>query len=305
MTSQSPRIYIYKITFEEIQYYYYGVHKEKKYNEYYMGSPKTHKWCWDFYTPKKQILQFFEFSDEGWLEANKIEKRIIKQFYNTDKWCLNECCGGTVSLKINRETGRKVSTKNKKNKTGLFGISNEKRTEVSRKNGLNHKKNKTGIFSISKERRIEINRKNGLDHKKNKTGLFKRTKEEMIEQGRKNGLVNYQNKIGIHGMTFEEKSLIGKRNGLKHKENKTGVCGISKEQKIENGRRGGLKSGKMHKENGTGIFSLSKEQLSENARKNNSQKWMCLETGFITNAGNLSRYQKARKIDTSKRIRIE
>jgi hypothetical protein len=29
MTSQSPRIYTYKITFEEVPYYYYGMKAEK------------------------------------------------------------------------------------------------------------------------------------------------------------------------------------------------------------------------------------------------------------------------------------
>ena len=56
MTKQSPRIYTYKITFEEVPYYYYGVHKEKRFNEEYWGSPHTNKWAWEFYTPKKQIL---------------------------------------------------------------------------------------------------------------------------------------------------------------------------------------------------------------------------------------------------------
>ncbi len=167
MTKNSPRIYIYKITFEEVRYYYYGVHKEKKFGEYYMGSPKTHKWVWDFYTPKKQILQFFDFTEEGWLEANKIEKRIIRPFYNNDKWCLNENCGGFISM----------------------------------------------------------------------------------EAKRKSGMYCFRNKIGIHALT--------------------------------------------------------KEQRSEQARKINAQKWMCLETGFITNSGNLSQYQKARGIDTSKRKRLE
>ena len=37
----------------------------------------------------------------------------------------------------------------------------------------------------------------------------------------------------------------------------------------------------------------------------NLQKWMCLKTGFITNPGNLTKYQRARGIDTSKRKRIE
>ena len=35
-----------------------------------------------------------------------------------------------------------------------------------------------------------------------------------------------------------------------------------------------------------------------------SQRWKCVETGFITNAGNLTQYQKARGIDTSLRERI-
>ena len=109
MTSQSPRIYIYKITFEEVLYYYYGVHKEKTFNDYYMGSPVTHKWVWDFYTPKKQILEVFPYTDEGWLEAQKVETRLIKPFYNTDKWCLNENVGGSISLKISRDTGKKVA----------------------------------------------------------------------------------------------------------------------------------------------------------------------------------------------------
>ena len=34
MTSKSPRIYTYKITFEEVPYYYYGSKKEKYYNQH-------------------------------------------------------------------------------------------------------------------------------------------------------------------------------------------------------------------------------------------------------------------------------
>lgn len=36
----------------------------------------------------------------------------------------------------------------------------------------------------------------------------------------------------------------------------------------------------------------------------NLQKWQCLETGHISNPGGLSHYQKARGIDTTKRVRI-
>jgi hypothetical protein len=238
MTSQSPRIYIYKITFEEVPYYYYGVKKEKYFNQEYWGSPVTHKWAWDFYTPKKQILEIFPYTDEGWIEAQKVEEKLIKLFYKTDEWCLNESCGGVMSLKVKRQNGKKVAENHKKNGTGLYALTSEQKSEGGKKGG------KIG----------------------GKTG------------GSVSGKKSYELGIGIHGMTFEEKSERSKKNGLKHKENKTGVCGRSKEKMVEDGKRGGKISG--------------------------NQKWKCLETGFTTNAGNLTQYQRARKIDISKRIRV-
>lgn len=197
MTSQSPRIYTYKITFEEVPYYYYGVHKETKYDEKYLGSPYKNKWCWDFYTPKKQILEVFEYSDEGWDEAIKVERRLIKSVLFSDKWCLNAGCGFMLPL--------------------------ERRREIGKKSGKYCVENKIGFHSFNQEQRKEV--------------------------GRRMGTKNYKNKVGIHALT--------------------------------------------------------KEQRSENARRNNSQKWLCLETGFTANAGNLSQYQRARGIDTSQRMRIE
>jgi len=56
-------------------------------------------------------------------------------------------------------------------------------------------------------------------------------------------------------------------------------------------------------------LSKSLEQRSEMARKggikSSSQMFQCTETGFITNAGGLARYQKKRGIDTSKRVRLD
>ncbi len=243
MTSQSPRIYLYKITFEEVPYYYYGVHREKKYNEKYWGSPKTNKWCWKLYTPKKQILQLFDYTDEGWLEANSIERRVIKLFYNIDKWCLNENCGGVFS------------------------------TKICRKNGLKHKKNKTGFFSLSKEKRVEISVKNGF--------------------------YSYENKSGCFSLNEEERSKLSKRTGLKVKEQGIGIFGLTEEQISENCRKGGKKQGTISKENKMGIFSLTPKEMEEIR----SRKYECCETGYISNAAGIVRYQKARGIDTSKNNR--
>jgi len=230
MTSQSPRIYIYKITFEEVSYYYYGVHKEKVFGEEYWGTPVTHKWCWELYTPKKQILEVFDYTDEGWIKAQEIEKRIIKQFYNEDKWCLNENCGGKFSIKHQKE--------------------------AAKKSGLSHKQNGTGFFKLTKKERSELSKK----------------------CGRMGGNKTKELGVGIFSLTPEEKSVVSKR------------------------------AGKKVKELSIGIFSRTPEQISEDSKKGGSktanQKWKCLETGYVTNAGALTHYQKARGIDTSKRKRV-
>jgi hypothetical protein len=221
MTSQSPRIYTYKITFEEVPYYYYGVHKEKRYNEYYMGTPVTHKWCWELYTPKKQILELFDYTDEGWLEAQEVEKRLIIPVLN-DNWCLNENVGGFFSLKSCSKSGKMGAEKIKE-----LGV---------------------GIHSL--------------------------TQEQTIENAKKGGIITKELKLGVHSR--------------------------SNEQMSKDGKKGGCKAYEL----GLGIFSLTEEQRIEITKKTNSQKWECLETGYITTAGPLTLYQKSKGIDTSKRRRI-
>jgi hypothetical protein len=244
MSKRHPRIYVYKITFEEIMHYYYGVHKEVRFNNYYMGSPKTHKWMWDFYTPQKQILQFFDYTDEGYYEALKIEERLIKPVYNTDPYCLNETCGVKMSL------------------------------NVLRKSGLKHKENKTGIFSYSKDEMIKRAKEDDKKRKELGIGFYKIPKEDKVKIGRINGLRNKELKLGIFAMSPEEKSKVSK------------------------------KAIETQKRNNTGFYGIPKEKRSNTMKEVNSQKYKCLVTGFITNPGALSSYQKARGIDTSLRERV-
>jgi hypothetical protein len=280
MTSQSPRIYIYKITFEEVLYYYYGVHKEKKFGEYYMGSPQTHKWCWDFYTPKKQILEIFEFSDCGWKKAQEVETRLIRPFFNADKWCLNESCGGTMSLDVCRKVGQKTYELG----IGVHGMTKEERHEL----GKTIYENGIGLASLSTEDRQKIGSKVGQENFELRRGIFTLTKEELQEIGRK----NYEEKNGFHAWTTEERSEFSKRNY----ENGKGLASLTKEELKENAKR--------NYENGIGLASMSTEERREIGRKSSLQKWMCFETGYISNAAGLSNYQNKRGIDTSKRVRL-
>ena len=169
-----PRIYTYKITFLETPHYYYGVHKEKVFNEEYLGSPVTHRWIWDFYTPNKQILETFDFTGEGYVEAQEVEKRIIKQFIN-DKWCLNENCGGIFSLNSCSKAGKMGSLVTMKKGVGLFGMDKETHIKGAKKGTQTQKKNKIGLFGASKEQLIEWG----------KRGALGQSKQELSEAGRK------------------------------------------------------------------------------------------------------------------------
>jgi general stress protein YciG len=264
MTSQSPRIYLYKITFEEVLYYYYGVHKEKKFNEYYMGSPITHKWMWDFYTPKKQILEIFEFGDEGWLEAQEVEKRLIKPVYNTDEWCLNESCGGVFSLDQKSKAGKIGGKKLYELKLGIYSQTLEQRSEIGKMGGKKSYELKSGIHGITKEQRIEYSKNGGKKSYELGLGLYNRSPQKIREDCKK----------GAESLTKEQRSNSGKKGGKRSKELKSGIHGITKEQRIEYSKKGGKSSG--------------------------MKKWECCETGYVSNAPGVVRFQKARGIDTSK-----
>jgi hypothetical protein len=278
MTSQSPRIYLYKITFEEVSYYYYGSKKEKYFNEEYWGSPVTNKWCWDFYTPKKQILEIFDYTNEGYKECRKVEDRLIKPFFN-DQWCLNEACGGTYSIKSLIKSGRMGGIKTRENKSGIFTLTKDQLIE----NGNKTKELGVGIFAIDKKQRIEISKKAGNKVKELGVGICGLSKEE-------------RKKYGSEG---------GKVGGKKSYEMKTGIHGMDEEKKKKSCINGGQITGKMCKEHNKGIFSLTTEQKKELGIKTSLQRWICLETGYISSPAGLSNYQKKRNIDTSKRKRLE
>lgn len=165
-----PRIYTYKITFDEVQYYYYGVKKEKYFDEEYWGSPKTNKWCWDFYTPKKQILELFDYTEDGYIKSQEVEKRLIKPVLN-DKFCLNENVGGIFSIESCRNAGKiggkKTTEIQKMNNTGFYAITDEDRKKNGRKGGL------------------VIGPKTGRDNVLLKRGYCGRSKEQMSIDAKK------------------------------------------------------------------------------------------------------------------------
>jgi len=217
-----PRIYTYKITFIDTPYYYYGVHKEKRFNEYYMGTPVTHKWCWEFYEPEKQILEFFEFSGEGWVKAQEIEKQLIKPFFNTDKWCLNENVGGILSKKICSKGGKIQGNENKKLKLGVCGRSEEQISEDARKGGLISGKllyeNKKGLFGMTdndlSKSQIKGGKIQGNKNKENKLGICGLSKEQRSENTKKQNSIKWKCLITGHISTYNALSRYQNNRGI-------------------------------------------------------------------------------------------
>lgn len=232
-----PRIYTYKITFEEVPYYYYGVHKEKYFNEEYWGSPVTNKWCWEFYTPKKQILQLFHFTDEGWVEAQEVEQKLIKPFYNTDKWCLNKHCGGNFSLETRRKNGENTSKIHKKLKIGLYGLTSEQR----RKNSKKMVEEKRGCHRLTKDEKLIRSKERAKNDLENKVGIYK----NLSENGKKGAEVNRKNKTGLFSFTSEYRSNITKKTNSQkwkctvtgHISNAGGLSNYQKCRKIDTSDR--------------------------------------------------------------------
>jgi hypothetical protein len=153
-----------------------------------------------------------------------------------------------------------------------------------------------GVHGRSKEKMSEDGRKGGTKTYELGIGIHAQSKEQLSENGRKSAKIQKEQNLGIYKLTTEERTSYG----LSYFQRKIGIHSLTKEQRIENGRK--------TKELDIGVHARTKEQMSEDGRKGskvtNSQRWMCTETGYISNSGGLSRYQKARGIDTSKRVRI-
>lgn len=146
---------------------------------------------------------------------------------------------------------------------------------------------------ITTEKKRQSSRNNIKKLMEEKKGIFSLTSDERS----RNSKTIYESGKGLAALTYEERVFNAKRAGQIATEKKKGIHALTKEQRVE--------IAKENYNNGNGIATITPQKRSEYSKKNASQKWMCLETGHICNAGGLAYYQKARGIDTTKRVRLE
>jgi hypothetical protein len=255
-----PRIYVYKITFQESPLYYIGVHKEKTFNEEYMGSPITHKEKWQIYTPQKEILREFDYTDDGWLQAQDFEKELIRPVYNTDINCLNEHCGGRISLAVCREAGKKTNV----NRTP------EQRSASARKREA---------CKTPQQRSAEARKANAT-----------RTPEQRSASARKREACKTPQQRSAAARKANATRTPQQRSAAARKANAT----RTPQQRSAASRKGRMKQ----------LANMTPEQRSVAFRNVRETKFQCTVTGYISTAGPLAQYQRARGIDTSNRVKV-
>jgi hypothetical protein len=295
METQKEYYYTY-YSYEEWGRGYFGSRKcyclpEEDAN--YLGSSKDKT-----FKPKYKIILKDDYATREEAYADEI---ILQQHYKVveNPHFANKAYQTSVKFYLPTEQAVENGKKTYELKLGVHAQTKQQMSE-------------NGKRSLTLEQRIENGKKSynlGL-------GAHARTKEQMIQQGRKlyefglgvHGLTKEQRiengkngyKLGLDKKTKEERSEYGKKGGRIigniHKQNGTGVCGISKEQRIENGKN------VYHL--GLGAHARTREQMIEDGKKGgkstSSQRWICNITGHISTPAGLSRYQKARGIDTSK-----
>lgn len=192
-----------------------------------------------------------------------------------------------------------MKCKNKYINSYLYEKSKLRRKELIKENKLN-----TGEKNSFYGKKHSEKSKNQMRKSREKLG-----KEFLTECGKRGGTSCKENKLGIFKLSKKDLQNIAKKN----QDLGIGIFSLTVEQKREYGKISGKAAGLKAKEMGVGIFNLSKQERKENAIKGgkvagkitSSQKWICLETGYITNAGALTNYQKAKGIDTSRRAKLE
>jgi hypothetical protein len=95
-------------------------------------------------------------------------------------------------------------------------------------------------------------------------------------------------KLGWNQTSQEERSKRAKQRSMgltteqRRNISRNTMMNLPTERRVNNARKAGLKGGVV----------------------TSSQKWQCTETGYVSNAGVLTLYQRKRGIDTSKRIKL-
>jgi hypothetical protein len=274
--------------------YHYTYYSYEEWGRGYFGS-RTCK-C----LPEEDIEYFGSFSDKNFKPTQKI---ILKGDYSTRE----DANADEIVLHDYYDVGNNPHFANKSKQTSnkfCYFVPREDAIRNGKIGGNKSKELGSGIHALTFEQKSQAGKKGAQKTIKMRIGIHGRNEEQRKIDAKKGGDKAKELGVGIHSLDEEQRKNHSKKIGKRNYELGIGIASITPKQKIEYGKRGG----KTSKENNLGIFSLTEDEWLENRKKGgkitNSQRWMCLETEYITTPGALTNYQRAKGIDTSKRVRI-
>jgi hypothetical protein len=163
----------------------------------------------------------------------KMCKKIFIKYYNhNNKFCSKNCTYKyfrkyNKRFIIDPKIRTKINNKQKRNKTGFWGMTFEQHSINGKKAANFSKKNKIGLYGLTYKDRI-INVKKSHDvQRKNKTGFWGLTYEDRVKHGKKSAITNKKNKTGyfdkkwqkINGsLAFKKHPNLAYENGMKSTE---------------------------------------------------------------------------------------
>jgi len=278
------------------QFYYTYAYLREDRTPYYIGKGKRDR----IYSTRRRLKPPKDKSRIIFLKQNlteeeafKHERYMIAVFGRKDNGTgilRNLTDGGDgVSGFIHTEEHRKkisasmtLEQRKERAKKANESMTPEQRSERARK----------GQASRTPERRSEIARmaNASMTLEQRRENAKKAHAKRTTEQRRESGI----------------KSQAGRTPEQRRESVRKGHATLTPEQRKERTRKANatLTPGQRSERSKKGYLSTSPEERIERARKGGNQKFQCTVTGFITNAGGLSTYQKARGIDTSNRVRV-
>jgi hypothetical protein len=234
--------------------------------------------------PEEDIKYFGSYRDKTF---NPTQKIILETYDTAEEATLDEEILHTFYDVKNNSHFANLSNANRKGCHATFNhLSSEQRSMIIKKANA----------SRTPEKRREIAKKAG------KTRMSSMTSEQKSQLAIKAN--SYR--------TTEERRETSKKvfanwtpEQLSERARKANAS-MTPEQRSERSRKAQLnRTSEQRSESAKrGKSNMTPHQRSEASKKGSSQRWKCTETGFITSPGSLSNYQKARGIDTSKRVRV-
>ena len=140
---------------------------------------------------KYKLKEYDSFEEMALAEISLIQPCL------NDPLCLNECCGGLLSLDKIKQVGRD----NVRLKRGWFALTTEEKKLIGSRVGKACKKENKGIFAMTPEERHSLGVRNGERCKETKTGVCGLSTEKRKEIGIKVRDAG----LGVHSLSQEQR----------------------------------------------------------------------------------------------------